>query len=147
VQEKANIDSRTARFDLERRVAILETMLHGHTLPTFTAPTLIRLYMDAHRPPAADLYAARAQVRQLYLLDARLLMILGRLVKDPFPFRPFLLLADRCVARGLESAMSARQHVLAVAQGLLNAMDLDLLEPRDVMGDLRVNEALQLLKL
>lgn len=145
--QKTTIDQRAAHFDLERRVALLETMLHGHTLPTFTAPTLIRLYMDAHRPPAADLTAARAQVRQLYLLDARLLMILGRLVRDPFPFRPFLLLADRCVARGVEAAPTAREHVLIVAQGLLDAMGLEVLEPRDVMGDLRLNEALQLLKL
>lgn len=133
-------------FDLERRVALLETMLHGHTLPAFTEPLLIRMYLDAHKVPPRDPSTAAACARQLYLLDARLLLLLGRAVHDPFPWRPFLLLGDRCVRAEVPGAEDARRHLLEIAQGLLDLMGLELLEPRDVMGKLRINEAVELLK-
>lgn len=142
----ATLDLKATVLDLERRVAMLETMLHGHTLPAFTEPLLIRMYLDAHRPPPRDPVLARAVTRQLYLLDTRLLLLLGRAVHDPFPWRPFLLLADRCVAKGLEGAVEAREHLFDIIHGLLDLMGLELLEPYDVMGKLRVKEAVELLK-
>lgn len=121
-------------------------MLHGHTLPAFTEPLLIRMYLDAHRKIPSDPVAGRAVVRQCYLLDTRLLLALGRAVLDPFPWRPFLRVADRCVERELEGANAAREHLLTTSQGLLDMMGLELLEPRDLMGTLRAHDALRALK-
>lgn len=145
--EGRSVDERGSILDLERRVAHLERGLYGHSLPLCSVPTLVRLYLDAHRVAQRfDPDFAAAWVAQAYLWDVRTLVLLGRQVSDPFPFRPFLAATDICVLHGIPGAEDARAHLLSVSQDLLLAEGLELLEPRDVMGRLRLDEALSRLK-
>lgn len=141
--ESRSIDERGAILDLERRIVHLERSLYGHSLPVCGVATLVRFYLDAHqiiRHIEPD--SAGAWVVSAYLWDVRTLVLLGRQVNDPFPFRPFLAAVDICVLRGIPGAEEARAHLLSVSQDLLTAEGLELLEPRDVMGQLRLGEAL-----
>lgn len=143
MRETTALELAARSFDLERRVALLETMLHTHSLPKIKQTELLRFYMDAHSAPGdCDTTTARAWVRQLYLLDVCALLSIGRLSNDPFPWRPFLAMADRCCARGIPEALDARDHLLSCSTDLLAAMGLELLEPRDVMAQLQLREAL-----
>lgn len=139
--EKSGLALPATVLDLERRVALLETMLHGHTLPPITLVLATRLYLDVHRRPPAQAAAARSAVRQLFLLDTRTLLLMGRAMHDPFPWRPFLIYAANCVQRDIPLAKEACTHVTTCAQGLLRLMGLPMLTPADV-GGTRLQEML-----
>jgi hypothetical protein len=139
--EKSTLDLAATTLDLERRVALLETMLHGHTLPPITLVLATRLYLDVHKPPPREARAARSAIRQLFLLDTRTLLLMGRAMHDPFPWRPFLLYAARSKRAGVAQAAEAYAHVAACAQGLLRLAGLPMLAPEDI-GGTRLQEML-----
>lgn len=122
---------------------LLEERTYGHSLPSAGVPLLVRCYLDAHRvlrvwePASAVLWVAQA-----YLWDVRTFVVLGRHLRDPYPFRPLLAAVDLCVLHGIPGAEAACAHLESVSQDLLRAQGLGLVEPRDVMVTLRLGEAL-----
>lgn len=139
-----SVDHEATLFDLARRVELLERGLYGHTAPQASVALLSRCYLEAHRftreidPESASVWVASA-----FLWDVRALVTLGRHVHDPYPYRPFLAVLDRCVLAGVPGAEGARAHLERVSQELLAAQGLELVRPRDTMGQLRLGEALQ----
>ena len=140
------VDLQAALFDLTRRVALLEQDAYGHAAPEATAAVLARCYLEAHRfvreidPQSAGVWIANA-----FLWDVRALVALGRHVNDPYPFRPFLAVLDRCVLASVPGADRARAHLEEVSQELLAAQGLELVRPRDTMVHLRLGEAVNAL--
>jgi len=135
------VDTHAAIADLLRRVGLLEQNTYGHASPQVGEVALVRRYRDAHKV-LRDLKPdnAAAWVATTYLWDVRALVTLGRQVNDPYPFRPLLMLLDRCVLVGAPGAAEARTHLEAVSQDLMNALGLELLTPRDVMGRLALQQ-------
>jgi hypothetical protein len=129
--------------DLSRRIAQLEAIFIGraHQIPHPTH--LVGLYWAACRN---DNWENEGLVghweRQLFVLDARALLIMARQVRDPTPWYPLLILLDRYIAAGFDLDV-CRQHLLSIAQDLLNLQGLRKISPRDVMGNpLRIKTAL-----
>ncbi len=136
-------DLRASILDLERRVRLLEQGMYGHAAPQAGAVLLTRCYLEAHRMlNRMDPEQVGVWVAQSYLWDVRALVALGREVSDPYPYRPFLAVLDLCVLQGVPGAEAARDHIESVAQDLLIAQGLELVQPRDTMGTLRLREAL-----
>jgi hypothetical protein len=137
------VDWKAAVLDLERRVALLEIRNYGHANPLCGEALLIRCYLDAHKAGALmDPVACRAWVRQIWMLDVRALVRIGRALGGTFPWRPFLVTLDLFVVRDVTGATEAREHLLTISQDLLNAVGLELIGPRDVMGKLKLQESL-----
>jgi hypothetical protein len=138
-----NVDLTASIFDLERRIALLEQKQYGHAAPQAGAALLTRCYVEAHRLVRdIDPKMAGVWVAQAYLWDVRALVALGRAVNDPYPYRPFLAVLDRCVLSGVPGAEAALAHLEEVSQQLLVAQGLELVRPRDTMVNLRLEEAL-----
>lgn len=128
--------------DLSRRIAILEALYLGTTGGVPTQSALVGLYWDACKGPVFDKVTARHWERQFFTLDSRGLLILARAIRDPTPWHPFLLLLDRYIEEGFELE-TCRQHVLSVAQDLLNIQGMKKINPRHVLGNqLRVKAIL-----
>ncbi len=128
--------------DLRRRLGMLEAVFHGRTVTGPRADALITMYLDAHKlPRGASSELLRAACRQIYVLDVVTLLALGRAVHDDYPWRPFLALLDRCTDAGVDGAADARAYLLQLASDLLELMGLGVLQPRDLMGSIRIQEA------
>lgn len=128
--------------DLSRRMGVLEEMIHGRAQHPPHPALLVSLYMDAARGPVFDDVSARHWERQVYLLDARTLLITARLTRDPLPWQPYLYLLDRYVEAGF-SLEPVREHLLSVSQDLLNIQGFGKITPRDCMRNpLRIKVAL-----
>lgn len=139
-----DIDQGASILDLMRRVALLEERLYGHTEPVCGTQLLVRCYLEAHGVSEhVHAEAASAWVAQAYLWDVRTLVRLGRAVSDPYPFRPLLAALDACVAAQIPHAEPARAHLESVATDLLRVQGLELLEPRDLMHALPLQQALK----
>jgi hypothetical protein len=127
-------------FDLTRRVSELEKGLYGHLSPHVDLVLMLRCYRDAHsalrgiEPQSAGVWVAQA-----YLWNVRMLQQLGRAVADPYPFRPLLAVLDLCVLQSIPNAQAALEHLEGVAQDLLSAEGLEVVQPRDVMGSLQMH--------
>jgi hypothetical protein len=134
---------RATLADLSRKMGIVETLLLGaaHQLPHPTH--LTTLYFDACRQEAFDdEVTARHWERQIYVLDARALLLMARRLRDPTPWHPFLVLLDRFIENGIDLE-TCRQHLLSIAQDLLNLQGLRKIAPRDVAGNpLRIKTVL-----
>lgn len=140
---KNTVDLGAELLDLRHRVSLLEGALHGGPRNDVRGAMLIRMYLEAHKIPGlAGMPLAEAWVRQIYLLDRMTLIHLSRQVNDPFPWRPFLALLDGCVAQRIPGALEARKYLLGLAEDLLEQAGLEVLHPRDVMGSLRISEAI-----
>lgn len=140
---KNTLDAAAELRDLRHRVDLLESILHGQPRTDIRGTLLIRMYLEVHRIPGiAASPLAEAWTRQIYMLDARTLVALAREVNDPYPWRPFLALLDSCCARGVPGAADARSRLLLLAQDMLDLAGLGVLHPRDLMGTLRITEAL-----
>lgn len=140
---KNTLDIAVELRDLHQRVGLLESILHGRSRVDLRGALLVRMYLEVHKIPGiAGSSLAEAWVRQIYLLDRTTLVVLGREVNDPFPWRPFLVLLDRCVSRSIPGAQEARAYLLELAQELLDLVGLEVLQPRDVLGSLRITEAI-----
>lgn len=140
---QTTVDWKAHLLDLERRTSLLEIRNYGHATPLCGEALLVHAYLDAHK--AAQLrepVACRAFVRSIYLLDVRALVRIGRAVRDNYPWRPFLAALDLYCRRQIEGGEEAREHLLSISTELLQAMGLELLQPRDVMGSLRLEDAL-----
>lgn len=139
---KNTLDAAAELRDLRHRVGVLESILHGQPRVDLRGALLVRMYLEVHKIPGiAHSTLAEAWTRQIYLLDAMTLVTLGREVSDPHPWRPFLALLDACCARGVPGAGEARSRLLLLAQELLELAGMSVLHPRDVMGSLRISEA------
>ncbi len=129
--------------DLSRRVAQLEALFFGasHQIPH--ANHLVSLYWDACRQDTFDSeVVARHWERQLFALDARGLLVMARLVRDPTPWHPLLILLDRFIAAEFDLE-TCRQHILTAAQDLLKLQSFSKVQPRDIRGNpLRIKTAL-----
>jgi hypothetical protein len=134
---------RATLADLSRKMGIVEMLLLGtaHKLPHPTH--LTTLYFDACRQEKFDdPVLARHWERQIYILDARALLMMARRLRDPTPWHPFLVLLDRFIENGIDLE-TCRQHLLSIAQDLLNLQGLRKITPRDIAGNpLRVKAAL-----
>lgn len=103
---------------------------------------LVSLYWDACKAPSLDETTARHWERQLNRLDARTLLVMARTTSDPSPWHPLLLLLDRYIRNGFD-LHDCREHILSVAQDLLNIQGLRKIKPRDMAGNpLRVKALL-----
>ncbi len=141
-----SVDTYALILDLRRRVELLENGLYGHAAPVCDPTLLTRCYVEAHRVAKdVDAATASAWVAQAYLWDVRALVVLGRMVADPYPFRPLIAALDACVEAHIPAAEQALAHLEAVSTDLLVAQGLELIRPRDTMGQLCLEEALQVL--
>ncbi len=133
IPEQIEADRAAMIFDLQRRVRDLE--YHNGIVPMYSdsLPALVELYLDAMRTPTFDEITARHWSRQLSAITTKALLELARTTNDPFPWRPFLRVADLYSTADIpfDTALS---HVLETAQQLLDIQGLSRLKPRDVMG-------------
>lgn len=92
---------------------------------------LMQLYEDALKTkeivPGLSSHWARAGL----CLDTSQLLVLARLVGDPFPWQGILRVLRLYQAEG-EEVGDALAHVLKVAGDLLQAQGLELIRPQDV---------------
>lgn len=121
-------------FDFQRRIAMLEETIRGVEQKDLPTDFLLGLYLDSMSESLLTPDTGTHWVRQAYLLDARQLLHLVRLSCDLHPWRGILSILDRLLSIGFAPAERAREHVLSIAQDLLNAQGLELIHPRDVMG-------------
>lgn len=123
-------------------MALLEAMCLGNFTEPIHATHLVSLYWDACKAPSLDETTARHWERQLYRLDVRALLVMARTTSDPSPWHPLLLLLDRYIREGFD-LHTCREHILSVAQDLLNIQGLRKIKPRDMAGNpLRVKALL-----
>lgn len=123
-------------------MGVLEALILGREQECPPRDLLVSLYMDACRGPVFEPTDARHWGRQVYLLDARTLLVMARLTRDPLPWQPFLYLLDQYVANDFD-LVAARDHLLSVAQDLLNLQGFSKIRPRDCMANpLRIKVAL-----
>jgi hypothetical protein len=120
--------------DFHRRVRVLEAAVHGDEQRPLPIDLLQGLYVDAFARREPTVSDARMWARQAFMLDARQLLILAQITGDMHPWRPILGLLDHFLGHGFEEVRSSRAHLLSVAQDLLDAQGLDLIQPYDVMG-------------
>ena len=128
--------------DLRRRLALVETQWFGRTRNETPIGLLGSLYLDACKKVTLDEATARHWERQTYLLDVKTLLHMARLTRDPTPWKPLLGILDAYIAEGFELEV-ARDHLLEIAQQLLNLQGFRKIRPRDVMANpLRIKTAL-----
>jgi hypothetical protein len=123
-----------AIYDFERRIQLLEDVVHGVRHPELPVNLLLELYIDSMKQVDFAEESVRHWCRQVFLLDVRALLSMVRHTHDIHPWRGLLVLMDLYAAQGFEVAERARDHLLAISQELLNVQGLELLQPRDVMG-------------
>ena len=126
-------DLQATILDFERRIALLEELVHGHEQQALPTEFLLGVYVDAQKEGELTTELCRHWVRQTFLLDTRQLLLLARLTQDLHPWRPLLALLDRYGEAG-HPVETARVHLMSIAQDLLSVQGLDLIRPRDVMG-------------
>ena len=126
-------DLQATILDFERRIALLEELVHGHEQQALPTEFLLGVYIDAQKEAELTSSLCSHWVRQTFLLDTRQLLALARLTHDLHPWRPLLALLDRYYDAG-HPVEPARVHLLSIAQDLLCVQGLDLIQPRDVMG-------------
>lgn len=126
-------DLQATILDFERRIALLEELVHGHEQQSLPTEFLLGLYIDSQKEGETTKDLCNHWVRQTFLLDTRQLLMLARLTYDLHPWRPLLALLDRYDEAGYP-VEPARVHLLSIAQDLLRVQGLDLLRPRDMMG-------------
>lgn len=120
-------------FDLRRRLAVLEELVHGQEHQELPVDFLLGIYVDSQRSVTPSEENCRHWCRQALLLDARQLLRMVRLTHDLHPWRPLLALLDQYAEIDFD-VETAREHLLEVAQDLLDSQGLELIRPRDVMG-------------
>ncbi|MBO6936797.1 MAG: hypothetical protein JJ863_17640 [Deltaproteobacteria bacterium] len=121
---------------LRRRLGALEAILYGKPKERATADQALGLYIEASvvlghgrvSPTAIGNWA-----HAFLTVDEAILLELAMKLRDPFPWRPLLRLAqlmveveDRVELRG------AVAHLEQVAKNLLRAQGLDLVRPGDI---------------
>ncbi len=119
--------------DLEHRLQHQEAITTGRTWRHADLRLLTELYQDALMGPMVDDESGRHWERHVMNLTVHQLVIMGRGVGDPFPWRPILRNLDLMIKYGIDLT-KARSHLLSIAQELLEAQGLRLLSPRDLMG-------------
>jgi len=119
---------------LERRVRSLEKQTVGEVQPERTPLTLFALYADALLG-SFDLSEVSADLwnHATLCLDEEALLELGRQTKDPFPWKPLLLVLDHLFVHGFDTEQAAK-HLLDIAQSLLKIQGLDRIRPEDLLG-------------
>jgi hypothetical protein len=123
-------------------MAILEGLYLGAVTEQAGPTHLVSLYWDACRAPALDETTVRHWERQLFRLDARSFLKMARATSDPAPWHPMLLLLNRYEKAGY-NVRSCKDHILSVAQDLLNLQGLRKIRPQDMCGNqLRVKALL-----
>jgi len=128
--------------DLSRRLSVIESLFLGHESQPVSHRHLVSLYWDACTKLSIDETSARHWDRQLSRICVQGLLVLARAVRDPTPWHPLVVVADRFVEDGFDLE-STRQQLLQAAQELLNLQGLRKIAPRDIMGNpLRVKAAL-----
>lgn len=121
-----------ALFDQDRRLRAVERVIGGEPV-ALPIRRLQELYLDASRVQEVDEHDARHWAMHALHLDCCQLLALAKLLGDPFPWQPVLLVLDACAQAGHDVA-DAQTHLLEIAQDLLRAQGLELVRPRDLMG-------------
>lgn len=122
----------TALLDQDRRLEAIEDAL-GMGVAGMGQRRLVELYHDSLDPGDITERSGRSWARLTLTLDSSQLLVLVRLTGDPFPYQGLLAVLDAHAAQE-HDVTDAREHLLKIAQGLLNAQGLELIRPRDVMG-------------
>jgi hypothetical protein len=119
---------------LERRITYMETKAFGEPQPVRCLLTLSTLYVDAVLGIVDDSQASADLWNHAALsLDEDVLLTLSRHTKDPFSWKPILLVLDYLKVCGFQTDRAAK-HVLDVAKSLLKAQGLERLLPEDLLG-------------
>lgn len=120
--------------DLEHQVKRLQLLLSGTESGGLTEASLEALYWEACRSfrqlKRRDVVLWASLIQSL---TVRHLLRLARSVRDPAPWKPFLVVLDWATKAGCD-VDQATEHVLACAQELLNLQGLWILTPADLMG-------------
>lgn len=128
------------RYSLEARVADLETRLSrldGNIFTEIASRHLNGLYLEvvqfvSDMPTTIDFREARTWVRLLVGLNVQGLVMLARHLRDPFPWQPFLVLADR-LAEDYSEGVVVQEHILLIAEKHLSIQGLyPVLTPRTI---------------
>lgn len=125
---------RARLFDLERRIAEIEPLIHGKHRAQTNIHDLIRLYIDASlatqdmSPRGRNLW-----VGVVGALSVTQLFELGKHAADPFPWLPFLHVLDSYTAQGYD-VENATDHLIVCATELLRSQGMSKLRVEDVVG-------------
>jgi hypothetical protein len=130
--------------DMGRKIDGLQRMVYGRDPSEYSAADLQSLYWEACRRlgdlAPREVFLWSCLIRNL---GAAQLLTLGRLVQDPFPWKPFLALLDHATAQDF-LVDDVTEHLLDTAQDLLTAQGLWMLTPADLMGTpLAVHQAVE----
>lgn len=118
---------------LRRRVESLEAHIFGKVSGVSGPHPLFSVYSHLLCDGAAEGPETAALLRAVaLLLTPRSLLDLGRMVEDPFPWRPFLLALDSAEVAG-EEVSDAVAWLHGCAEELLAAQGLGMLKPADVL--------------
>lgn len=105
-------------------------------------PDLTSLYIQACRPEPATPQIVELWRLPVMRLGAVDLLVMAQWMRDPFPWKPFLVMLERFYDEGYDTRPMI-QHVWDRAQELLDIQGLGLLRPGDVMGyPIRIREAI-----
>jgi hypothetical protein len=126
---QAQITSLTRRFDR------MESAIFGMSPLRYNLDELLGLYVDARRgPEIASDTASRQWAAVISKLDEVGLFLLAKHTRDPFPWRPFLLLLDTYTKEGYDIfTHKATNHILEVAENMMVFQGLTPLRPCDVL--------------
>lgn len=118
---------------LKQRVGVLEGRLFGRVDDLPGPQPLFDVYSHLILDGIALTEESAAMLRSLILImSPRILLDLGRMVNDPFPWRPFLAAADLLLVSGLDMEGSIA-WLEGIATELLKAQGLGLLRIEDVL--------------
>lgn len=133
MQNHRMLDLEVDVASLRQRVGALEARLFGSVDDLPGPQPLFDLYshltIDGLTPSEDSAVMLRACIA---IMSPRVLLDLGRMVTDPFPWRPFLAAADLLLVTGYDM-QEAITRMEECAQALLKAQGLGVLRIEDVL--------------
>lgn len=121
--------------DIERRLSSVQRLAFGQATASHTQRDLEVMYWAAVRSyDNTTKGELELWIPLIKGLTAEQLLVLGRVVDDPYPWMPFLALLDHSAVRGLDVDHTTVDF-LQVIQDFLCAQGLHILTASDVMGN------------
>lgn len=132
---------------MQRRVEWLERRLTGTSDVQISPPDLTSLYVQACRPVEPSSQLVELWRLPLRTIGVEELLTMGRWMRDPFPWKPFLIMLSRFQGSGFDVRRET-QRMWDLSQDCLDIQGLSLLRPGDVMGyPVRIREAIDAISL
>ena len=132
------LDMRAELADLKRRIRAMESLLQLGEARPIAVSDLQDAYVGAPALLASPTFGPKVAHLWCMLvrrLTAQQLLELGRMLREPFPWVPFLRVIRRARAEHPSNdTIAADEHLTEVVRDLLDAQGLSVLDPEDLFG-------------